>query len=125
MPYPLPLLLIDEKQVLKLTGQGTFKFEYLNFDEVDAIIETHEANDILCCFAKTKVADIVFAALKFAEKDCVQITEAEMKPGQDAIIFKLLAKASEPIAAPLTIDGIEAKKVEETFIYCQLLTRIE
>ena len=125
MPYPLPLLLIDEKQVLELTSQGTFKFEYLNFNEVDAIIETHESDDILCCFSKATVADIVFGALKFAEKDYVQIAETEMKPGQDAIIFKLLTKPFSPITTPTSFDGIESKKVKETYICCQLLTRIE
>ena len=125
MAYPLPLLLIDEKQLLKLVNHGTFKFSPLTFNEVDAIIETHEVDDILCCFSKPKMAELIFNALQFGTKDFEQVHELEMKPGQDAIVFKLYTQLSEP-ASPVTLAGnVEAKKAQDVYICCELLTKIE
>ena len=48
-----------------------------------------------------------------------------MRAGQDAIVFKLYVTPSETQPVIQADDGVEAKKIQNIYVYCQHLTRIK
>ena len=48
-----------------------------------------------------------------------------MRPGQNAIIFKLYITPSETQPVIQADDGVEAKKIQNVYVYCQYVVRIE
>ncbi len=46
-----------------------------------------------------------------------------MRPGQDAIVFKLYTTPSE-VQPIIHVDNVEAKKIQNVYVYCQYLTRL-
>ena len=48
-----------------------------------------------------------------------------MRPGQNAIVFKLYRTPSETNPIIQADDGVEAKKIMNVYAYCQYLVRIE
>ena len=47
-----------------------------------------------------------------------------MRPGQDALVFKLYVTRSETQPVIQADDGVEAKKIQNVYVYCQYLSRI-
>lgn len=120
-----PLLLIDDNQILTLLREGTYKFDCLTFAEVEAIIETHQADDISCCFTHPDIEAVVFDYLHLDNKDFSYVAATELAPGQDAIAFKRYVTPSETRPIIHVDNDFEAKKVRNEYIYCQLITRID
>ena len=46
-----------------------------------------------------------------------------MRPGQDAIAFKLYITPSETQPVIHADDGVQAKKIQNIYVYCQYITR--
>lgn len=121
----LPLLLLDDQNILELSDQGVFKCSRLSFDEAKAIIEMHHTNDIVCCFTHPDIETIIFDYLHIQKRDYSYIKPEKMEPGQDAIAFKLYTTQSETKPIIHAEGGIEAKKIQNIYVYCQLFSRIE
>ena len=47
-----------------------------------------------------------------------------MRPGQDAIVFKLYVTPSESQPVIDADDGVQAKKIQNVYVYCQHLIRM-
>jgi len=48
-----------------------------------------------------------------------------MRPKQMAIVFKLYTTPSETQPIIQADDGVEAKKIQNIYVYCQCIVRIE
>lgn len=121
----LPLLLVDNRNVMSIINEGEFRCSGLSFEEAKAIIEMHEENDIIRCFAGHDLEEIVFDYLGIEQRGIKYKNIADMRVGQDAIAFKLFITPSETQPIITTPIGTEAKKIQNIYVYCQYITRIK
>lgn len=110
-----PLLLLDNSNMMSVVNQGEFKCTNLSFEEAKAIIEMHEEADVLRCFDDDGIQTIIFNYLGIERREFPYKHIRNMRPGQDAIVFKLYITPSETQPVITTADGVEAKK-SRTFI---------
>ncbi|ABX41391.1 hypothetical protein [Lachnoclostridium phytofermentans] len=120
----LPLLLVDNRNVMSIINEGEFRCCGLSFEEAKAIIEMHDEADIIRCFAGYDLEEIVFDYLGIEQRGIKYKNIANMRVGQDAIAFKLFITPSETQPVIETPIGSEAKKIQNIYVYCQYITRI-
>ena len=118
-----PLLLLDNSAAMTILNEGEFRCYNLSLDEAKQILEVHEEADILRCFSNADIENVMYEHLGIAKRNFEYKKTNNMLPGQDAIVFKLYITPSEtqPI---VKVDGVEAKKIQNIYVYCQYLTRI-
>ena len=107
---PLPLLLLDNSSTMTVLNQGEFKCHNLTFEEAKHIIEVYEDADILRCFNNSDIETVIFDYLGVAKRD--------------AIVFKLYITPSETQPIIQADDGVEAKKIQNVYVFCQHIMRI-
>ena len=120
-----PLLLLDNSSMISVINQGSFKCSDLTFDEAKAILEMHDENDVLQCFNSLDIQNIMYNFLGIEKKNYTYKKIRDMKVMQDAIVFKLYTSPSETQPIILTDKVTQAKKIQNIYVYCQLLSRIE
>jgi hypothetical protein len=120
----LPLLLVDNRNVMSIINEGEFRCSGLSFEEAKAIIDMHEEDDIVRCFAGYDLEDIVFNYLQVERRGIKYREISNMNVGQDAIAFKLFVTPSETQPVINLPFGAEAKKLQNIYVYCQYITRI-
>ena len=118
-----PLLLVDNSNAMSLLNDGVFKCTSLTFEEAKAILDTHDESDILRCFTGTDLELIIFDYLGIEKKNLQYKKIRNMRVGQDAIAFKLYSTPSKTQPILITPEGTEAKKVQNLYVFCQLITR--
>jgi hypothetical protein len=121
----LPLLLLDNSSMMNVLNVGEFKVSNLSFEETKALINMVDNEDILLCFTNSDITNLMFTHLginniKFNYKHI-----HNMRVGQDGIVFKLYVTPSETQPVIKAADGIEAKKIQNIYIYCQLISRVK
>lgn len=121
----IPLLLLDNSSMMSVINQGEFKCTNLSFEEAKAIIDMHDEADVLRCFADDGIQTIIFNYLGIERRDFTHKHIRNMRPGQDAIVFKLYVTPSETQPVIMTDDGVEAKKIQNVYVYCQYLSRLK
>ncbi len=123
MPDMKPLLLLDNSSANTVINEGEFKCHNLTFAEAKGIIETYDASSILLCFNDKELENVIYNYLSIEDRDFEYKKIRNMRPGQDAIVFKLYITPSEtqPI---IHADGVEAKKIQNVYVYCQYLSRM-
>lgn len=122
----LPLLLLDNASLSAVLGVGTFKCEYLNFEEAKGIIETYEPEDVLKCFSGAALESVIYDYLDIENRHFEYVEPAEMAVNQHAIAFKLYVTPSgtQPIIKIKTQEyEAEAKKIQNIYIHCQYIHR--
>jgi len=120
----LPLLLLDNSAMMSVLNEGSFKCHNLTLDEAKAILDMHEETDVLRCFSNTDIETVMYEYLGIAKRNFEYKRIRNMRPGQDAIVFKLYVTPSE--TQPVVhVDNVEAKKIQNIYVYCQHLTRLE
>ncbi|MDD4797624.1 MAG: hypothetical protein PHO66_07635, partial [Eubacteriales bacterium] len=97
----------------------------LTFAEAKAILEMHDESDVLRCFNNNDIENIIFNYLDIARKEYAYKYIRNMRVGQDAIVFKLYVTPSETQPIIYAQDGVEAKKIQNIYVYCLLLSRIK
>lgn len=120
----LPLLLLDNSSMMSVLNEGEFKCTNLTFEQAKHIIEIHEEDDILRCFSNQDIETVIYDYLGIAKRDIEYKRIRNMRPGQDAIVFKLYITPSGTQPIIKADDGVEAKKIQNVYVYCQNLTRI-
>ncbi len=120
----LPLLLLDNSNAVSLLNEGEFKCNNLTFDEAKHLLEIYDPEDVLKCFTNTDIDTIIFDYLGVEKRDYQYKHIRNMRPGQDAIVFKLYVTPSKTQPVIQADDGVEAKKIYNTYVYCQHLTRL-
>ena len=119
-----PLLLLDNAS-MSVINEGEFKCTNLTFEEAKAIIEMHQDSDILRCFSNNQIEDIIFNYLGIEKKEFLYKPIRNMRVSQDAIIFKLYITPSETQPVIEADFGVLAKKIQNIYVYCQLISRLK
>jgi hypothetical protein len=119
----LPLLLLDNSNVISVLNHGEFKCTNLSFEEAKAILGMHDEDDIIKCFTDRNIENIIFEHLGIASKHYNYKAIPNMRVGQDALVFKLYITPSETQPIIISDDGIEAKKIQNVYVYCQVISR--
>lgn len=119
-----PLLLLDNSNMNTLFNEGEYKCTNMTFEEVSEIIGMYNKEDILLCFSQPDTYDIIFNYLGIPKKDYEYQKVRNMNINQDGIIFKMYVTPSEtqPI---IHADGVEAKKIQNIYVYCVHISRIK
>ena len=121
----LPLLLLDNSNMMSVLNEGTFNCVNLTFEEAAHLLEIYEEKDVLKCFVNPDIETIIFDHLGVTKKNYEYKRIRNMREGQDAIVFKLYITPSDTQPIIKADDGVEAKKIQNVYVYCQHLTRIK
>ena len=117
-----PLLLLDNSNTNTLFNEGEFKCTNMTFEEAREIVGMYEKNDILLCFSHPDTYDIIFNYIGIPRRDYEHKQIRNMRVGQDGILFKLYITPSETQPV-IHVDGVEAKKIQNIYVYCVHVTR--
>ena len=120
----LPLLLLDNSSMISVLNEGEFKCTNITFEEAKHLIEVHEADEFLKCFSNPDIENVIFGHLGVPKKEFEYKRIRNMRPGQNAIVFKLYVTPSETQPIIHADDGVEAKKIQNVYAYCQYLVRL-
>lgn len=123
--FDKPLLLLDNSSMMTALNDGEYKCENLTFDAARAIIDMHDEKDILQSFSDVAIETVIYDYLKVSKRDFTKKRIRNIRPGQDAIVFKLYITPSETQPIIKTEEGAEAKKIQNIYVYCQYLTRLK
>ena len=125
MAEKTPLLLLDNSNMISVLNQGEFKCTNMSFEETKAVLEMYDQNDILLCFANNDIKKIIFQHLGIEDKEYTYKHIRNMRVGQGGIVFKTYVTPSETQPVILADDGVEAKKIQNVYVYCQYICRIK
>ncbi len=120
----LPLLLLDNNTMSRIINEGEYKCSMLSFEEAKAIVEMYDVDMVLRAFSGDPLEEIVFEYLDIKGKQFDYKKVSNMRPGQDAIAFKLYITPSETQPIIETPLKSEAKKIQNVYVYCQYITRL-
>ncbi len=120
----LPLLLLDNSSMMSVLNEGEFRCRNLSFEEAKHILEIHNESDILRCFNNSDIETVIFDYLGVAKCNYTYKRIRNMRVEQDAIVFKLYITPSETQPIIQADDGVEAKKIQNVYVYCQYITRL-
>lgn len=119
------ILLLDNNNLSIILNEGEFKLDRIPFEEAKAIIEINSASDIVCCFDNIDIEHIIFTYLGIEKRGYQYKLVDELEVGQNALAFKVYITPSETQPIIRTEEGIEAKKIQNIYVYCQLVTRLK
>ena len=125
MAHKYPMLLLDNTSMLNVIGDGEYSSHKMKLEETRALLEDLEAEDIRICFDNNYIVNIIFPWLGIKSREFEYKQPRRMHVGQDAIVFKLHVTPSDSQPEVEIEDGIEAKKIQNVFVYCQYLTRVK
>lgn len=121
----LPLLLLDNSSMMSVLNEGEFKCYNLSFEEAKHILNIHSEDQILRCFNNADLETVIFDYLGATKRTFTYKHIRNMRPGQDALVFKLYITPSETQPIIKADDGVEAKKIQNVYVYCQHLIRVK
>lgn len=119
-----PLLLLDNSNMNTLFNEGEYKCTNMTFEEAKEIIGMYDKDEIVLCFQHPDTYDIIFNYIGIPNKNYEYKKIRNMWINQDGILFKIYVTPSEtqPI---IHVDGVEAKKIQNIYVYCVHITRIK
>ncbi len=120
-----PLLLLDNSNMMSVINQGEFKCTNMSFEEAKAILDMHDESNTVRCFTNNDIENIIFNYLGIEKKEYIYKHVRNIRVGQDAIVFKLYTTRSETQPVIHTAEGIEAKKIQNVYVYCEFISRIK
>ncbi len=121
----LPFLLLDNSSMMSVINEGEFKCYNISFEEAGHIIDCHAEDDLLKCFSNPEIESIIFNYIGIPNKKVEYKKIRNMRPGQQGIVFKLYIAPSETQPIIHADDGVEAKKIQNVYCYCQYLVRMD
>ena len=71
------------------------------------------------------IQNIIFGYLGIEKRNFPYKHIRDMKVMQDGLVFKLYVTPSETQPVIVTDKGNEAKKIQNIYVYCQMISRIE
>ena len=108
----LPLLLLDNSSMMTVLNEGEFKCFNLTFEEAKHLLEIYDEEQVLRCFSNSDLETVIFDYLGATKRNYTYKRVRNMRPGQDAIVFKLYVTPSETQPIIHADDGVEAKKIQ-------------
>ncbi len=121
----LPLLLLDNSSMMSVLNEGEFRCHNLTLDEAAQFLERYDQNDILRCFSNQDIETVIFDYLGVKKRNFEYKKIRNIRPLQNALVFKLYTTQSETQPVINADDGVEAKKIQNVYVYCQYLSRIK
>lgn len=121
----LPLLLLDNSSMMSVLNEGEFKCYNVSFEEAKTTLEMYDEDHILRCFSNMDLETVMFDYLGMAKREYTYKRIRNMREGQNAIVFKLYITPSETQPVIQADDGVEAKKIQNVYVYCQHLVRLK
>ena len=118
-----PLLLLDNS-TMYVIGKGTYKVDPATFAEAKAIIDIFDKDDVLRCYTDSAIDKVVHDYIGVDDRDFPRKKITQMRAGQMAIAFKqhIAPSETQPI---IDVDATQqAKKIQNVYIYCEIITRI-
>lgn len=125
MQHDNPLLLLDNSSMMTVIGEGEFASHRMTFEETRAVLETFDQDDVRICFTNSDINNIIFPYIGLANKSYRYKEARHMHVGQEALVFKLYTTQSETQPIILFDGNVEAKKIQNVYIYCQYITRVK
>lgn len=122
-PNSTPLLLLDNSSMISVMNQGQFTCQNISFEEAKHILEVHDEDQFIKCFSNPDIESVIFDHLGVPKRAFEYKRIRNMRPGQQAIVFKLYITPSETQPIVQADDGVEAKKIQNVYVYCQYLIR--
>lgn len=119
----LPLLLLDNESMSTVVNEGDFICRMMTIEEAKAIIEMYDEEHVLRCFSGALLEEIVFQYLDIQHQHFEYKKIWNMRPGQDAIVFKTYVTPSETQPIITTKYNTEAKKIQNIYVHCQYISR--
>ncbi len=120
-----PLLLLDNSSMMSLLNEGEFKCTNMTFEETRAILDMYDENEILLCFSNYDMTHVIFSYLGIERKEYPYKHIRNMRVGQGGIVFKLYTTPSKTQPVIHADDGVEAKKIQNVYVYCQYVNRVK
>lgn len=119
-----PLLLLDNSTMFVL-GAGDYHIESISFEEAKSIVDMFEEKDILRCYTDRAIDLVIHDYLGVERRDFPYKKIHTMRPNQMAIVFKQYVTSSEtqPVVEPE--PGVQAKKIQNIYVYCECVTRVK
>ncbi len=121
----LPLLLLDNSSMISVINEGEFKCSNMSFEETKMLLEIFDEKEYLKCFSNSDIESVMFEQLGIQKRDFEYKHIRNMRPGQQAIVFKLYRTPSVSNPVIQADDGVEAKKIQNVYAYCQHLMRVK
>lgn len=118
-----PLLLLDNSTMYVL-GAGTYKVESTTFAEAKAIIDIFDEKDVLRCYTDRAIDRVVHDYVGVEERNFHHKKIYRMRPGQMAIAFKQYITPSETQPILDLEGGAQSQKIQNIYIYCEIITRM-
>lgn len=125
MKHDNPLLLLDNSSMMTVIGEGEFTSHRMTFDETRAVMETFDEDDVRICFSNSDISNIIFPYIGIVSRNYRFKEARHMHVGQEALVFKLYTTPSETQPIITFDNGVEAKKIQNIYVYCQYLTRVK
>ncbi|MEG0339898.1 MAG: hypothetical protein RR573_08275 [Oscillospiraceae bacterium] len=119
------LLLLDNNSLLDILHSGNFRVEEISFEEAKAIVDMYDTKQIKRCFQSSEISDLLYKHLGIAAAQFNYQEADEVLVEQDAIAFRTYVTPSETQPSILTDYGNEATKIQNIYIYCQYLTKVD
>lgn len=118
-----PLLLLDNS-TMYVIGTGTYKVESATFAEAKAIIDIFNEEDVLRCYSDNAIDQVIHDYIGVQDRNFPRKKITQMREGQMAIAFKqhIAPSETQPI---IDVNGsAQAKKIQNVYIYCEIITRL-
>lgn len=125
MPQTDPLLLLDNGTLAYVIGNGDYRFTNIKFEEARAIIDMKGEAEVVRVFANPDLEHTMYEYLGIEKGHFQYVPVRSMTVGQDAIAFKLYITTSGTQPIVLGDEGQQAKKIKNTYIYCQHVVRLK
>ncbi|MBQ8860899.1 MAG: hypothetical protein IJ015_06150 [Ruminococcus sp.] len=121
----LPLLLLDNSSMMSVINEGEFRCSNMSFEDAKMLLEIFDEKEYLKCFSNLAIESVMFSQLGIEMRSFEYKHIRNMRVNQQAIVFKLYTtpSASNPIIQ--ADDGVEAKKIQNVYAYCQHLIRVK
>ena len=120
-----PLLLLDNGSMVSVLNEGLYKCHNISFAEAKEILASYGDDEYLKCFSNPDIESVMFAELGIDGRKFEYKYIRTMRKGQHAIVFKLYRTPSASNSVIHADDGVEAKKIQNVYAYCQYLMRLE
>jgi len=119
----LPLLMLDNSGMMNVLNEGEFKCYNMTFEETKHLLEVHNEEHILRGFSNADLETVIFDYIGVTKRNYTYKSVRNMRVGQHAVVFKLYVTPSETQPVIQAEDGVEAKKIQNVYVYCQHLIR--
>lgn len=117
-------LLLFDNDSMSAVGNGTYKIDTVSLDEAKSIIEVFADVGVCCCYSDRMIDKVLTDYLNI-NIDKFEYGEIfHMEPGQSAIVFKRYITPSESQPVIETAEGVQAKKIQNIYVYCEYINKL-